>query len=47
MTNTVTDALSRCDICYEYHLYSSGGQGPEYIHVQEGRIYKEPPGEIQ
>jgi hypothetical protein len=32
-----------CIPCYEYHLYSSEGQDPEYIYVQEGEnIQKNP-----
>jgi hypothetical protein len=29
--------------CYEYHLCSSEGQVPEYIHVQEGENIQRTP----
>jgi hypothetical protein len=32
-----------CISCYEYHLYSSEGQGTEYIHVQEGENIQRTP----
>jgi hypothetical protein len=36
-----------CIPYYEYHLYSSEGQGPEYIYVQEGENIQKILREIQ